>query len=82
MNPTPKKLTDAALEKVAHDFMNNPAFAHIREDEKLWDGIAGEGLVGCEQELVRLMDSMPPAHVDAPELSLAQMNDLVHELRL
>jgi hypothetical protein len=80
ISPTPK-ITDAELEKLAHDFMNDPAFAHIREDEKLWDAIAGEGLVGCEQELVRLMDCMPPAHADAPELSFGQINDLVHEIR-
>jgi hypothetical protein len=81
MNPTPSPITDAELEKIAHDFMNDPAFAPIHEDGKLWGAIAGERLVGCEQGLVRLMDCMPPAHDDAPELSLAQINDLVHELR-
>jgi hypothetical protein len=56
VNPTPKKLTDAALEKVAHDFMNDPAFAHIREEEKLWDSIIGEGLEGCEAELEKFAE--------------------------
>jgi prevent-host-death family protein len=33
------------------------------------------------RKLVQFMDSMPPAMPDAPELSLEQMNKLVHDVR-
>jgi antitoxin (DNA-binding transcriptional repressor) of toxin-antitoxin stability system len=34
------------------------------------------------RKLVQFMDSMPAANADAPELSLEEVNKLVHELRL
>jgi antitoxin (DNA-binding transcriptional repressor) of toxin-antitoxin stability system len=33
------------------------------------------------RRLIGFMDAMPPAHPDAPELTLEEINDLVHELR-
>ncbi len=33
------------------------------------------------RKLVQFMDAMPPANQDAPELTLEQINALVHELR-
>ena len=33
------------------------------------------------RKLVELMDNMPPTHADAPNLTLEQFNELVHELR-
>ena len=57
MNPKTKHLTDAQLEKVAHDFMNDPACAHIREDEKWWDSFVNEGLDSCESELKKYTEA-------------------------
>ena len=33
------------------------------------------------QQMVRFMDAMPPAHAQAPDLSLEALTQLVHELR-
>jgi hypothetical protein len=33
------------------------------------------------QKFIRMMDEMPPTNPKAPELSLADINTLVHELR-
>jgi prevent-host-death family protein len=33
------------------------------------------------QKFIRTMNEMPPTNPSAPDLSLAQINDLVHELR-
>jgi hypothetical protein len=31
--------------------------------------------------LAQFMDGMPPANADAPNLTLEQLNNLIHELR-
>jgi hypothetical protein len=33
------------------------------------------------QKMIRHMDEMPAANADAPDLTLADINSLVHELR-
>lgn len=35
---------EAELERVAEVFMNDPAFAECRDDEKLWDATVADGL--------------------------------------
>jgi hypothetical protein len=35
---------ETALEKIAETYINDPAFAQCREDEKLWDVTVGDGL--------------------------------------
>jgi len=44
--------------------------------------IAQEALrVYHAQKFAKTMDSMPPSNPNAPDISLAQINDIVHELR-
>jgi hypothetical protein len=33
------------------------------------------------RQLLKFMDAMPSAHADAPNLTIEQLNELVHELR-
>jgi hypothetical protein len=33
------------------------------------------------RQLLKFMDAMPSAHPDAPNLTIEQLNELVHELR-
>jgi hypothetical protein len=33
------------------------------------------------QRLIRTMEAMPPSNPDAPDISLAEINAIVHELR-
>ena len=35
---------ETELERVAEVFMNDPAFAECRDDEKLWDATVSDGL--------------------------------------
>lgn len=35
---------EAELDRLAHTYMTDPAFAVCREDEKLWDVTVGDGL--------------------------------------
>jgi antitoxin (DNA-binding transcriptional repressor) of toxin-antitoxin stability system len=44
--------------------------------------IAKEALrVWNAKKFVEMMDSMPPSNPNAPDISLAEINDIVHELR-
>lgn len=70
MNPTPKKLTDAELEKVAHDFMNDPAYAHIQEEEKWWDSFVGDGLDSCESDLEKFAEAKRWVRFPAPKTTI------------
>ena len=38
---------EAALEKLAEQYMTDPAFADCRADEALWDVTLGDGLEGA-----------------------------------
>jgi hypothetical protein len=40
-----------------------------------------EVAVANAQKMIRYMDEMPAANADAPDLTLADINTLVHELR-
>jgi hypothetical protein len=70
VNPTPKKLTDAELEKVAHDLMNDPAYTHIREEEKWWDSFVGDGLDSCESDLEKFAEAKRWVKFPAPKTTI------------
>ena len=45
-------------------------------------GMAQEALrLYASQKMIKLMEAMPPANAGAPDLSLEDINALVHELR-